>query len=112
MNDPEHAPTGTSALGPGIQFTIPSRRSQGERPTAASAELVVVDLIAQHNEQPHEELPGDRDLGLGTAAPMHEGEIGAFEVGIHAGGMRRGLPQDEAEERTALLGDVAEMMFV
>jgi len=69
-------------------------------------------VVAQHNEQPHEQLPSDGDLGLGAPAPMHEGEVDPLEVGIHASRMGRGLPKGEAEERAALLGDVAEVIFV
>jgi hypothetical protein len=43
---------------------------------------------------------------------MHEGEVSPPEIGIHAGCMRGGLPEDDAEERAALLGDVAEMILV
>jgi hypothetical protein len=39
---------------------------------------------------------------------MHDGEVGALEVDIHPGGMRRGLTEGEAEERAALFGNVAE----
>src|SRR5712692_6272961 len=102
MNQPEHARTGTSALGRWIQPATSLRR--GGSLTPAPAELVIVDLVAQHNEEPHEQLPGDRDLGFGAPAPMHEGEVGALEVGIQAGRMRRRLPEDEAEQRAALLG--------
>ncbi len=41
---------------------------------------------------------------------MHEGAVGPLEVGIHAGGMRGGLPEGEAEQRAALLGDAAEVI--
>ena len=88
------------------------RRSDGGHSTPAAVELIVVDLVAKHDEQSHEQLPGDRDLGFGTPAAMHKGEVGAPEVGIHAGGMRRGLSEREPEERAALLGNVAEVIFV
>jgi hypothetical protein len=39
---------------------------------------------------------------------MHEREVGVLVIGIHARGMRGGLPDGEAEQRAALLGDVAE----
>src|SRR5712692_3997281 len=112
MNDPEHARTGTSALGRWIQSATSLRGGDSGGPTPAPAELVIVDLVAQHNEQPHEQLAGDRDFGFGASAPMDEGEVGALQVGIHARRMRRGLTKDEAEERAALLGDVAEVIFV
>ena len=110
MNHPEHARTGTSAVGGSRQAATSLRRGQG-RPAPAT-ELVIVDLIAQHNEQPHEELARDGDFGFGTPASMHEREVGPLEVGIHARGMRGGLPEREAEQRAALLGDVAEVMFI
>src|SRR5712692_4829572 len=84
------------------------RRGEGGYPTPPAAELVVVDLVAQHDEQAHEQFPSDRDLGFGAPAPMHDRKVGALEVDIHAGGMRRGLTEDEAEKRAALFGDVAE----
>ena len=87
------------------------RRSDGGHSPPAAAELVVVNLVAQHDVQPHEELPGDRDLGVGAPAPMHDREVGSLEVDIHPSGMRRGLPEGEAEERAALLGNVAEVIF-
>ena len=43
---------------------------------------------------------------------MQDGEVGSLEVDVHAGGMRRGLPEGEAEERAALLGNVAEVILV
>src|SRR5213593_2645034 len=108
MNYPEHARTGTNAVGGSRQAVTSLRRDRG-RP-APPTELVIVDLVTQHNEQPHEQLAGDGDFGFGAPAPMHESEVGSLEVGIHAGGMRGGLPEGEAEQRAALLGDVAEVI--
>jgi len=51
-------------------------------------------------------------LALGTPAAMHEREVGPLEIGIHARGMRGGLPEGEAEQRAALLGDMAEVIFI
>jgi hypothetical protein len=68
----------------------------------ATAQLVVVDLVPQHDEQSDEQLPGNGDFGFGASPPMHDREVGSLEVDIHPGGMRRGLPEDEAEERAAL----------
>ena len=87
------------------------RRVKPGRP-APPAELVIVNLVTQHNEQPHEELAGHGDFGFGASAPMPEGAVDPLEVGIQAGGMPRGLPEDEAQERTALLGDAAEVIFL
>src|SRR3989442_15694362 len=110
MNYPEHARTGTNAVGGSRQAVTSLRRDRG-RP-APPTELVIVDLIAQHNEQPHEELAGDGDFGFGAPAAMHEGDVGAFEIGIHAGGRRGGLPEGEAEQRAARLGDGAEVVWI
>src|SRR5262245_2842821 len=111
MNDPEHAHTGTHALGRRSRFTISLRQSAGGRLLSAAAELVVVDLVAPHDKEPHEELPGDGHFGFGAPAPMDEPEVGAPEIGIHAGRMRCGLTEGEAEERAALLGNVTEVIF-
>ena len=94
------------------RFRISSRQGRGGHLPPAATELVVVDLVAQHDEQPHEELPGDRDFGFGAPTPMDEREVGAPEVGIDAGRMRRGLTEGEAEERAALLGNVTEVILV
>jgi len=80
MNHPEHAHTGTSALGRWIQPATSLGRGDGGGPTPAPPELVIVDLVTQHNEEPHEQLAGDRDFGFGAPASMHEGEVGAFEI--------------------------------
>src|SRR6266542_4777715 len=98
MNHPEHAHTGTSAVGRWIQSAPSLHRGDGRSPPAP-AELVIVDLVAQHNEEPHEELPGNSDFGFGSPASMHEGAVGPLEIGIHARGMRGRLPKGEAEER-------------
>src|SRR5260370_40098870 len=89
----------------------PSLRRGRGRP-APAAELVIVNLIAQHDEQPYKELAGVGDFGFGAAAPMHEGAVGAFEVGIDAGSMRGGLPEGEPRQRAALLGDAAEVILL
>ena len=91
---------------------VSSGRRESGHPTPAPAELVVVDLVAKHDEQPHEQLPGDRDFGFGASAAMHKGEVRPPPVGLHAGRIRCGLAEREAEERAALLGNVAEVIFV
>src|SRR5262245_17923513 len=92
----------------GVVLTLKS----GWRVKSAPAELGIVDLITQHDEQADEELAGDRDLRFGAPPPVHEGEVRALEVGIHPRRMRGSLPEGEAEKGAALLGDVAEMMFI
>src|SRR3984893_4513473 len=99
MDHPEHARTGTSAVGGSSQSAPSLRRGRGR--TAPATELVIVNPIAHHNEQPHEELAGDGDFGFRTPTPMDQGAVGSLEVRIHAGGMRGGLPEDEAEQRAS-----------
>src|SRR6266700_6792903 len=111
LTDLEHARTGTSAFGTPSAGSASLCWGDAGRPPAPP-ELVIVDLVAQHDEEPHEELAGDGDLRFGAAAPMHEGEVGAFEIRVEAGRMSGGLAEDESEERTALLGDLAEPVFV
>jgi len=65
-------------------------------------------VVAQHDEESHEQLAGDRDFGLGAPASLRQGAIRAGEIRIETRGMGRGLPEDEAEERAALLGNLAE----
>src|SRR5262245_23390748 len=92
----------------GLRTAVSLRRRESGQPTPTTAELVVIDLVAQHDEQPHEQLPSDGDFGFGTSTSMDEREVGSPEVGIHAGRMRRRLTEDQAAERAALLADVAE----
>jgi hypothetical protein len=42
------------------------RRGEGGSSPPAPAELVIVDVVAQHDEQPHEQLAGDGDFGFGA----------------------------------------------
>src|ERR1700730_8482502 len=94
-----------------IESVRPSLRRGWRRP-ASTAELLIVDLVAQHNEEPYEQRARDGDFGFRAPAPMDQGAVASLEVGIHAGGMRGGLPEGEAKERAALLGDVAEVIFI
>src|SRR4029453_19607521 len=110
MNHPEHARTGTSAVR-GSSPSAPSLR-RGWRSPPSPAELLIVDLVAQHNEEPYKQLARDGDFGFRAPAPMDQGAVASLEVGIHAGGMRGGLPEGEAKGRAALLGDVAEGIFI
>src|SRR5262245_66028120 len=68
MNDLEHARTGTSAVG-----RPPARALGGgdrRRRAAAAPKFGVVDVIAQHDEEPHEELAGNGDPRLRAAAAV------------------------------------------
>src|SRR5215471_6677123 len=87
-------------------------RSETGSPTPPPPELGIVDLVAQHDEQSYQQLPGDSHFGLGASTPMDEREVDAPEIGIHAGRMSGGLTEGEAEERAALLGNVAKVIFV
>jgi hypothetical protein len=46
MNDPEHARTGTSAVGRWIQTATSLRRGDGRSLTPAPAKLVIIDVVA------------------------------------------------------------------
>ena len=105
-------PTGTHAVGQGRSCATGLHRDEGGSATPPSAEFVVVDLIAQHDKQPHEQLPSNGHFGLGASTAMNEREVSAPEVSIHAGRMSRGLTESEAEQRAALLSDVTEMVFI
>src|SRR5262245_62816140 len=67
MSDLEHAHTGTSAEGPPC-----ARALAGDRHgrTSAAPKFGVVDVIAQHDEEPHEELAGNGDPRLRAAAAV------------------------------------------
>src|SRR5215470_11371549 len=94
---PRARPRGNECLGTDRwdPWAISLRRGEGASLTLAAAELVMVDVVAQHSEQPHEQLAGHGDLGFGAPAPMDKGEVGALEVSIQAGGMLRGLPKGQ-----------------
>jgi len=87
-----------------------ARRDNGRPP--AAPELVIVDVVTQHDEEPHEELAGHGDFRLGAPAPLRQGAIRAGELRIEARGMGGGLAEDKPEERTALLGNLAEPVLV
>ncbi len=79
---------------------------------AASAELVIVDLIAKHDVEAHEQLAREGDPRFRPAPAVQPREVQALEVGIGPCGQRSGLAEDPAEQRAALLGDVAESALV
>src|SRR5262249_15033136 len=113
IDHPENARTGTSAVGSGPAL---ARRLHDERDrwgvtrdTPKAAELVIVNLIAEHDVEADEELAGESHLGLGPPASMEDGEVAAPKIVIAARGEGRRLPQDPAEEGIALLGDLAEV---
>ena len=80
--------------------------------TASAAELVIVDLIAQHDVEPDEEAPGQGHLRFGPAAPPKDGEVDALESGIAPGRERRRLAEHPAQERAALFADMPQPVLV
>src|SRR4029453_10172614 len=116
IDDPENANTGTSALGNCLRWKRWSHggghRSIVAGGMAAPAKLRIVDLIAKHDVEAHEELTGEGNFRLGPAAPMQYREVAAAKVVVGTRGQRRCLAQHPAEESVALLGDLAEMLLV
>src|SRR5262245_25650514 len=113
MDDSENARTGPSALGsrPATARALPGRR-RGPRRATASAKFLVVDVIAEHDVEAHQERPGEGHPGLGSSATVQYREGAAPQIVVRAGGEGGGLAEDPAEERVALLGDLAEALFV
>ena len=120
INHPENARTGTAAV-------RPTRRSRPLRPrlhrssreleaitwdSTSAAELVVVDVVTQHNVEADEQAPGQRHLRFGPAAPPEDREVDALERGIAAGRERSRLAEHPAQERAALLADVPQPVLV
>ncbi len=68
--------------------------------------------LAEHHIEAHEKLTGEGDFRFGPTPSMEDREVAAPKILVRAGGQRRCLPQHPAEERVALLGDLAEMLFV
>src|SRR5262245_37907181 len=110
MNDLEHARTGTSAVG------CPPARALGggdrRRRAAAAPKFGVVDLVAQHDEEPHEELTRDGDPRLGPAAAVAQRAVGAFEIDVEPRRVGSRLAKNPTEQRAALFGDMAEAILV
>jgi len=115
INHPENARTGTVAVRPpGSSRRSRPRLHRNARRleartlgTASAAELVVVNLIAQHDVEPDEEAPGQGHLRFGPAAPPKDGEVDALERRIAAGRERSRLAKDPAQERAALFASCA-----
>ena len=87
------------------------RRSPGLRRPTAPPEFIVVNLIAQHDVEAHQELSGEGDLRFGPPPPMHDAEVAASQIIVRAGGQGRGFAQHPVDEGVALLGDLAESLF-
>src|SRR5260370_34159819 len=80
---------------------LPARRP------AAPAEFLVVNLIPEHDVEPHAQFPSHGDDGFWAAAAPKQGAVVTFEVDSRVGGDQASLAQDESEQGTALLGDLA-----
>ena len=93
-----HSRTRTSA-----NTGIPARTPRLRLPRqATTAELRVIDLIAQHDPETNPELPRRRDAGFREALLHDLPSIEALQVGIASHGMRGRLAQKKPEERVAL----------
>jgi len=79
---------------------------------ATTAKLRVVNLIAEHDVETDQELASEGDFRLWSTASMQHRKVTATEILVHTGGERSGLTEDPAEEGTALLRDLTEMLFV
>ena len=79
---------------------------------AAPAELGIVNLITNHDEEADKQFAGHGHPGLGAAAAMDQGAIETVKVAIRAGGEGGGLAEDPAEQRATLLGDRPEVARV
>src|SRR5262249_21119988 len=120
INHPENARTGTVAVRPPPRLRpLRPRLHRSARQLraltsgwASAAELVVVNLIAQHDVEPNEQAPGQSHLRFGPAAPPEDCEVDAFESGIAAGRERSCLAEHPAQERAALLADMPQPVLV
>jgi hypothetical protein len=79
---------------------------------ATAAELVVVDLISQHDVEANEKLAGESDLRLGPSASMQDREVAPPKIVVRARSEWGGLAKYPAEEGVALFCDLAEALLV
>ena len=116
IDDFEHARTGTSALGTPLASTRVShsgrRHRLGSRRSAAAPKLLVIDLIAEHDVEAHEEFSREGDSGLGPSAAVQYGEVATTKIIVGAGGERSRLSKHPPEQGIPLLGDLPQPLFV
>jgi hypothetical protein len=120
INHPENARTGTVAV-------RPTRQSRRMRPrlhrnagqlaatasrSAPAAELLVIDLVAQHDVEADEQPPGKRHLRFGPATSTKNCKVDALEIGIASSRERSRLAEHPTQERAALLGDMPQPVLV
>src|SRR5262245_35705099 len=72
-------------------------------PQSTAAELVVIDLIAQHDPQPNAEFPGHRDSGFTDPLLLELSPKELTQRAIRADRVHGGLAPQIAQERIALL---------
>src|SRR5262249_56354338 len=99
MNDLEHARTGTMAEGPP---GAPALAGDRHRRTSAAPKFGVVDVIAQHDEEPHEELARDGDPRLRAAAAVAQRAVGTVEIGGEPRGVGARLAHNPPHPPTPL----------
>jgi hypothetical protein len=100
----------------GVTPPRPSGRRRGHLArtlrSTASAELLVVDAVPQHDEEPDQQPPSDGNLGFRMPSPTQQRNVDLFQVVVIAGGNGGGLDEYEAKEGAALLGDLSKMVLI
>ena len=90
---------------------IPARTPRLRLPRlATTAELRVIDLIAQHDPKTNPEFPRRRDVGLRESLLRHLSSIEALQVRIPSDGMGCRLTPEELQERIPLFGERAQSL--
>src|ERR1700745_350638 len=74
---------------------------------AAATELLVIDLVAQHNPQADPEFTSYRDSHLTQPLLVQLASVEAFQLWISAGGGHARLPPEKAQQRIPLLAHPA-----
>ena len=83
--------------------SIPARASPSRRPSwAATAELLVPDLIAQHDPEPNPELARRRDARFAEPLLLQFAPVEALELGIAPHRMDRRFAPEKPQQRVAL----------
>jgi len=73
-------------------------------------ELLVIDLIAQHDEEPDGQLAGHGDLGRRQAFAKGQAPVDTPQARVVAAGDLRRLDQQEPQQAVALLGQRSETL--
>src|SRR4029453_8884628 len=87
-------------------------RGQYEGSAPPSAKLVIVDVIAEHDIEAHEQLAGESNAGLRPASAVHDGEVAAPQIVVGAGRQRSGLAEHPSQKGVALLWGLCGVLFV